>query len=968
MVTLKQLLSVFLICVLPLLAVGQCPAHFFLGEEELSGVDIYDIHQDSNLDYWIASNEGIYKYDGYDFLRMECDEMLSPSLFNIGSDNNNNIYCHNLSGQIFKITNDTCKLFYQVPDSLMSADIELIVDRKNQIFIATQCVIRIQPSGEAEILSKQGGRRGPLQIKNDGLVHFIIYDSIPDVRYGDFITPEGISYTRYFLSSPRPAFLTEVNHKSEKLIFDNTFGTMYKAVNKKLIPVSQFDDESRVLGIFEGQNSYWSPLSTRGVFRFSELGDINQNKFHFFEDYKISACLEDNEGNILLGTFKNGIIIIPKTEVTDIDFGQATVNQIATNNADELVFALADGRCGTISPSGKAAYYDFNYGFPIEFMGYLPHENEFFLGNLNCQRINFNKGNSNTTSLHVGTFKDIKHLSGGQYLLATSEGIRVYRTGGVTKNPITELPFQDPLCKLYTLCKLYNGRAYKVEFDSINKVVYASCSAGLKRIDKDGTHDIRVNNRQILGRDILYLNGRIYISINANGLLVIENGEIIEHWTAHDYLISDNTGLITTDGTNLILTTDKGIQILSPKGETIRFLNKSDGLYADRIVDMELQGSNLWVLHQKGLQKIDLEKLNPHDFKPKIELEAITVNDAPKLMSNTPLMLDYFENKIAFKFNSKSLKYRSEIQYQYHLKGIDEEWQVLPYTQNEARYKTLPPGQYTFEIFATCRDSRSETISYPFTILAPFWTKWWFYTFIGLGLFIILYLIFWTQLKKQKRKAKLREELHESKLTAIQAQMNPHFIFNSLNSIQDLVLKNDAEKAYNYISKFALLVRNTLSFSDRDFVDFSDEIASLELYLSLEKLRFKADFTYEISADHINEISIPPMLIQPFIENALVHGLLHQSGHKKLELSFQLTDILTCTITDNGIGRAEAKKIQKRQYENHKSFALSAIKKRLEILTERYNGTFEVIFEDRLVDDKPVGTKVTLKIPYITYD
>ena len=194
--------------------------------------------------------------------------------------------------------------------------------------------------------------------------------------------------------------------------------------------------------------------------------------------------------------------------------------------------------------------------------------------------------------------------------------------------------------------------------------------------------------------------------------------------------------------------------------------------------------------------------------------------------------------------------------------------------------------------------------------------------------------------------------------------MNPHFIFNSLNSIQDLVLKGDVDNSYTFITKFSNLVRRTLSYSEKDFIDFEQEIKLLELYLSLEKLRFKDELTFTIETNGIQDIQIPPMLIQPFLENALIHGLLHREGKKELSVYFKLEGALICEITDNGVGRKRSAEIKERQKSQHESFSTQAIKKRFEILESHFQNELGVEYVD-LIDDNgdALGTKVILKLP-----
>ncbi len=223
-----------------------------------------------------------------------------------------------------------------------------------------------------------------------------------------------------------------------------------------------------------------------------------------------------------------------------------------------------------------------------------------------------------------------------------------------------------------------------------------------------------------------------------------------------------------------------------------------------------------------------------------------------------------------------------------------------------------------------------------------------------------------TKLQLERKLNNVEKERIESELKALRSQMNPHFIFNSLNSIQDLILREQTEKSYDYIVLFADLVRSTLNHSDEKFIPVENELSFLEVYLSLEKLRFEEDFTYEIDYTGDKDIEVPSLIVQPFIENSLMHGLLHKKGAKKLSVKFVFDDNnLTCIITDNGVGREKSKQIKERQSGSHKSFALEAIKSRMEMLNEQYNKLASYEFIDLFDENEaPTGTKVIISLPH----
>lgn len=226
------------------------------------------------------------------------------------------------------------------------------------------------------------------------------------------------------------------------------------------------------------------------------------------------------------------------------------------------------------------------------------------------------------------------------------------------------------------------------------------------------------------------------------------------------------------------------------------------------------------------------------------------------------------------------------------------------------------------------------------------------------------------ELKETQKRLAIEKQYRDSELKALKAQMNPHFIFNALNSIQDYIVLNQKNLASDYLGKFADLIRNYLHFSDTGFISIPEEIHNLNLYLELEKLRFedKLDYVFEIEDDANSDIvKIPTMLIQPYVENALKHGLLHKKDNRILEIFISKVsdEIIECVIEDNGVGRERSKEINRKRSEQHKSFALKATNERLDLLNHGREKKIGVEVIDLKENDVAVGTKVILKIPIL---
>ncbi|NOT52165.1 MAG: histidine kinase [Chitinophagaceae bacterium] len=222
--------------------------------------------------------------------------------------------------------------------------------------------------------------------------------------------------------------------------------------------------------------------------------------------------------------------------------------------------------------------------------------------------------------------------------------------------------------------------------------------------------------------------------------------------------------------------------------------------------------------------------------------------------------------------------------------------------------------------------------------------------------------------EKEMEVLKLNKDLATSQLTTLRAQMNPHFIFNALNSVQQYILQGNVVEANKYLSKFSKLQREVLNHSDQDFISLEKELEVLTLYLELEQLRFDGNFNYEIKTDPAiddDEIKIPPMIVQPFVENSIWHGLMPKQGERWVRIHFELSsdDLLLCTVTDNGIGRDASARLKQNGHGQHKSKGLSLVYDRLNILRQQYGQAFEVKIKD-ITDSNnvPAGTEVKLHI------
>ena len=407
---------------------------------------------------------------------------------------------------------------------------------------------------------------------------------------------------------------------------------------------------------------------------------------------------------------------------------------------------------------------------------------------------------------------------------------------------------------------------------------------------------------------------------------------------------------------------------IDPLKFSIRNILMTDGLPSGQINDLLVNNGSVWSATTSGLARFSSQFDFTNYTPPPILITGAEVNE--KRVSHTePLELNHDENDLALSFVGLSYRSKGDINYRYRIKELDEKWSETQARQ--VRYPALPPGEYTFEVLA--QNSNGIWSKAPammqFTILRPFWATWWFISGVILLFFGLTWAAFNIRYRIQRDRMELKQRSLESEQRALRAQMTPHFMFNALNSIQLLIANNERIFAVTNVAKFARLMRNILSNSNHAFISLAKEIQSLELYLELESLRFKGKFTYEIDVgDSVDSeiIKIPPMLIQPFVENAIWHGIMKKEepgGRVELHLERE-GDLLICWVTDDGIGRAKAAELAQKQLKTHESLGMKITTDRVKNINQQLGTKMEVKIED-LTDNQgnPSGTRVILHIP-----
>ncbi len=455
--------------------------------------------------------------------------------------------------------------------------------------------------------------------------------------------------------------------------------------------------------------------------------------------------------------------------------------------------------------------------------------------------------------------------------------------------------------------------------------------------------------------------GYIWIATEG-GLCKYKKDEGFINFNKKNSPISDIYRKILIDNRDLIWTASpQGLHIFSEQGKVH---NVPTGVIADDI-NCLFQDSkeNLWIGTSQGISMID--NSNPPDKikAPDVLIQNISINNSK--VSRDELKNIPYDSKLIFNYSALAFTDARKLQYQYRI-NESRDWQT---TKNRsAEFTDLREGNYNFQLqVRKFNSSWSKEISLPFTITPPWYRETWFLVALGLLILMLVAGIMYSRIRsverEEKEKTEINKKIAELELNALQSQMNPHFIFNSLNAIQHFVMSQDVVAANQQLSKFGKLMRMYLESSKNKFISLNSEIELIKLYVGMEQLCYEDEFDFELKIDPAvfkEDIEIPTMLIQPFVENAINHGLLPKEGKGLLSIAFSFdSGILFCTIHDNGIGRKEAMKIRQMKHKDHKSRGMEITNDRVQVLNYLEESNIDIDIKD-INKNNGTGTIVTI--------
>lgn len=928
-------------------------------EKGLPSNSIYNILQDSKGFMWFAHDEGLSRYDGYEVKTYYNSSQSSKAGTCINEDKYGRIWYENFDGYVFYIQNDTLHALKHQHLPVGYLEYGLLEDKL--------CVIA----------------NGYVDFYDLKTLNFIRSTEIPK----GFVTSAIAANGKYYLSNNAfvyidsdgklckvnntinslkvPAFMQRDDEGVFTVARFNELGYCYHIKNDTLVENFKIPEVNYIQAAYFVNACYWF-FTTSGVYVYNKEGKILNNGEPYFKEKNIRGVYKDREDNFWFSTASEGVLLVQNIDAkvffkslkpNCFDYGS---NQlfVGTRNHKVIGINLDDWKTRT--------YYDGESNHDIFTLKYDEITRSLFITSNEFTSVDLSGKILDAVRIAV---KDLVRLDSNYSAYAASG------TFGLMRHKESKKSIWDSLFKKSIIApnSNYSGLISEVRSKSIcylpkKKEVFVITSSGLYKFTSKSLVQITNNEKPIFAKKLRNHGDKLYI-LQSNGKIITYENGTFDSFLQSKFSTEIQVKNFTIQQNHLLMLVNKSLYYVNLDINMVYY----QGSFDEEITDMFIHKQQVLLATSNGIiiQRLNLRTQNP--VNPLLNFNSLKVN-ASLYSLNNATQFKHSQNNIEINYSILCFKTKEEVPLFYRIN--DGEWiQTQPESRN-LNLASLSPGSYKIDfILNSIQENALPLKSITFTIQKPWWQKWWFYLIvIFVFLLIVISIYLWRTndlIKKNKlatEKMELENALNRSVLTAIKSQMNPHFFHNALNTIQSFIYSNDKKNASTFLNKFSKLTRMILEMSEKDKVTLSEEIASILLYLEIERVRFNDDFEFKIEIqNHIDQemIKIPSMILQPYIENAIKHGLLHKTGLKKLQIEFKQEEkYLVITIDDNGIGRKRSLELNKIKRDKHQSFSSDANETRLNLLNRGNHRKVLVEYADKYDNHKnPEGTLVTISIP-----
>jgi sensor histidine kinase YesM len=904
--------------------------------------------QDSKGYIWVATDAGVSRFDGKVFENFSVDDGLPDNqILQLKEDRNGRIWFLALNGQLSYFSNG--KIYNETNNRLLkllkfnAVIVSFFQDSKGRIWLGTNKNVLVMWDGKSimKFISASSDRQFINTFVHEDPTGKIWAYSNRCVRILDKGNFKVVPHSSLPLS-----YKTALNMPDKSIAYIDQLGLNIKSGNEKSLWLNIDPDllqNDPGYFYFDPSEGLWLSNNS-GIHLIDRSGKVSS----YLQNILSSQVIKDSKGNMWFTT-NNGIYMLPKKDerlyIINRSNGLSSdvVKSITKDDKNQIWLGLdyaginiVDGHTFTVN----------------EFL--IPDKGKFNM----IKQLTFDTTDNSVyfaSDYGLGRIRDIHKNQTIDYLkeannlmfviksfsLGRDKSLAMALSSGIVILPDRINKFEYSSLYFKQQADFFNNRSYSVFYDK-NKSLWFSNINGLSEFSDEKLYNYYEKSPLLTRRinDIQELSdGTIVLATDGYGIIYIKDKKITKVITQRDGLVDNICKKLFVKGNEVWTITNNGINKISLKDRDIYIetFEYTSALLAEGVNGIYIDDQNAYFATNNGLVFFSINNTQITSEAPQVFISSIVNNKVKLDLNEKNHLLNPYSNNITFYYSAIDFQNKN-ITYRYRLKSEA----VWTETKNRRlEFSSLEPGEYTFELSAKSSNSVwSSPARVNFIMERHFWQTTWFFIIIftisGLALYKLAVMVTKRQKNKEQEQLLLKNKILMLEQRALQAMMNPHFVFNVMNSIQHYINTKDTTSANKILTGFARLIRKNLEICTKSYVTLEEELEYLELYLSLEKKRFGGKFNYTIAIDNAidkEETTIPSMILQPYIENAIWHGIMPREEGGKIDIDINLKDSehLIIQIIDNGIGIDNSLKEKKGQ---HMSKGMDLTKERINLLNQ----------------------------------